>query len=311
MCGSLPFQPNIFELGSMFFTFPDQTPRRDATIAWCREHGLLSTQMTCPNCGDGCKEMRRERCIDKVVWRCRNTKCRKIVNLRKGSFFESSHLELWQIIGLSHIWASSGRRAQGPTQLSIMQDTCISSNVVVDWKQFLRDVCVQYFANHHEQIGGPGKVVEVYESMFTQRRNSVGRQRQQRWVLGGYEQAQKIGFMVEVPSRDAATLLPIIEHWVAPGSVIWTDLRGAYAHLGNQPGLGDIHRTVNHTVYFMDPAKGVTTMWARAKAKFKASHRSTKSNSIGDFLKEFMWFQRFGDSAFYQLWLQIGHLYPV
>lgn len=305
-----------FKLGSMFFSYPDQNPRRDVTIAWCRENGMLATEMTCPNCGDRCREQNRNRCIDKVAWRCTNNDCRKVINIRKGSFFESSRLELWQIIGMSHTWASSAGKARGSSQANFMQDVCVTARVVVDWKQFFRDVCVSYFANNHEQIGGPGIIVEVDESLFTKRKYNVGRQREQRWVLGGYEQERKIGFMVEVPSRDAATLLPIIQHWVAPGSIIWTDRWAAYAQLPNIPGMQYVHQTVNHTANFVDPVTGACTnrveaMWARAKAKFHASQGPTNPDLIADYLLEFMWNQRFGDSAFYHLWFQIVHQYRV
>nr|XP_054757950.1 uncharacterized protein LOC129264111 [Lytechinus pictus] len=67
-------------------------------------------------------------------------------------------------------------------------------------------------------LGGPGVLVEIDESLFARRKNNVGRAVAEKWVLGGYEPASKRGFLVEVPQRNAATLLPIIQQWVAPAA---------------------------------------------------------------------------------------------
>ena len=71
-----------------------------------------------------------------------------------------------------------------------MKEVEISTHTTVDWKQFFRDVSVEYFINHPEQIGGQGVIVEIDESLFARRKNNVGRIRQM-WVMGGYEPARK------------------------------------------------------------------------------------------------------------------------
>lgn len=71
--------------------------------------------------------------------------------------------------------------------------------------------------------------------------------------------------MVEVLSRDAATLLPIIDHWVAPGSIIWTDRWAAYGQLRNRPGMAYVHGTVNHTLHFVDPGVHVVPALRRLR----------------------------------------------
>lgn len=142
---------------------------RVATITWCRRYGLLAMDMVCPNCGAPCHEKVRNRAIDNVTWRCSDNNCRKVVSIREGSFFEMSHLELRQVIGLSYEWTSSVGSARGLSQVNIGKELGIASHTVVDWKQFLRDVAVFYFTNHPEQIGGPGVVVEIDESLFCRR----------------------------------------------------------------------------------------------------------------------------------------------
>ena len=62
-----------------------------------------------------------------------------------------------------------------------------------------------------------------YITAFSRR----GRVIAQRWAFGGYAPATGEGFMVLVPNRTAQTLLPLIRHHIAPGSII---LSGPYTY---------------------------------------------------------------------------------
>ena len=70
----------------------------DETIHWCRENGLLATEMVCPRCDRQCNEQRCAGKVDGKIWRCTIKRCKKMINIRKGSFFEESHLQLWQVL---------------------------------------------------------------------------------------------------------------------------------------------------------------------------------------------------------------------
>ena len=107
--------------------------------------------------------------------------------------------------------------------------------------------------------------MEIDESLFSKRKYNRGRVLQEQWIFGGYDPVDKKGFLVPVPKRDAATLLPIVQ----------------------QCGV-----TTNH----------VEAMWQRAKTKFKAQHGSTNREMIPDYLAEFMWFQQFGENPFFNFW---------
>jgi len=72
----------------------------------------------------------------------------------------------------------------------------------------------------------------------------------QRWVFGIYYPEQKVGHVQLVEQRDAATLLPIIQTYVAPRTTIWSNELAAYRQAGS---LGYYtHQTVNHSEHFMD-----------------------------------------------------------
>ena len=60
------------------------------------------------------------------------------------------------------------------------------------------------------------------------------------WVFGGIERGTTKSFMVVVEDRSAATLIPIIQRYIRPGSVIISDEWQAYSTLSS---LGYTHQT--------------------------------------------------------------------
>ena len=86
-------------------------------------------------------------------------------------------------------------------------------------------------------------------------------------------QTPALGYMEVVHQRDAATLLPIIQAHVAPGTVVHSDQWAAYNRISSLPNVSS-HSTVNHSVTFVDPATGTHTQniesyWNRCKTKLK------------------------------------------
>jgi len=65
-----------------------------------------------------------------------------------------------------------------------------------------------------------------------------------------------LGYVETVDHRDAATLFPIIQAHVRPGTVILSDKWAAYNRVATMPGISG-HETVNHTYHFKDPVTGV------------------------------------------------------
>ena len=156
-----------------------------------------------------------------------------------------------------------------------------SPNTIVDWRHFCRDICAEYFINHPQVIRGPGHVVEIDESCFEKRKFNRGRiLRQQQWVLGGVDIQTRQCSLVCVDRRNVPTLISIIQQYILPGTTIRSDEWAAYSALRNDPNY--IHRTVNHSVHFLDPTTGrhiqnIENTWMRAKMKQKKQcgvHRS-------------------------------------
>ena len=61
---------------------------RQECIRWCRQYGLLPTQMVCPPCHHHCREQALDRAVHDVAWRCPVKVCKKRFSIRHGSFFK-------------------------------------------------------------------------------------------------------------------------------------------------------------------------------------------------------------------------------
>ena len=61
-----------------------------------------------------------------------------------------------------------------------------------------------------------------------------------------YMEVVALWYMEVVDSRDAATLFPIIQAYIRPGTVMWSNKWAAYNRISTIPGVAG-HQTVNHT----------------------------------------------------------------
>lgn len=120
-----------------------------------------------------------------------------------------------------------------------------------------------------------------------------------------------------VPRRNAATLLPIIQNHVLPGSIVRTDEWAAYSQISSIPGVA-AHQTVNHSLHFVDPATHVHTQniesyWNRVKTKLKRMKGWTR-DQLPSYLDEFMWREREAKthgSALRAIMKTIAEQYPL
>ena len=172
--------------------------------------------------------------------------------------------------------------------------------------------------NINPQLGGPGVVVQIDESLFRHKsKYHRGRApKKEVWVFGMVDTSFKPvrGYMEIVDRRDAATLIPIIERHVAPGSIIYSDQWRAYAQLANNQNY--TYASVNHSEYFVDPETGVHTQaiesyWGRKKRYFK-NMNGTQAHMLPSYLDQFMWEDRFGkEDMFDNILLHISQQYPA
>ena len=120
-----------------------------------------------------------------------------------------------------------------------------------------------------------------------------------------------------VARRNTATLLPIIQRTVLPGTTVWSDQWSSYNRVGQIPGVVS-HGVVNHSLTFVNQTTGVHTQaiesyWNRVKTKFKRM-KGVSEAQLPSYLDEFMWRERHGKtspSAFLSIVKHIAECYPV
>ena len=237
-------------------------------------------------CNVAMVEHPRQDVSDKFCWWCSQCKTRK--SIRGGSFFQKSSLTLKQWLLLLHLWAKND------PVTSVADDIEVSHSSAIDSYQWLREVCSTKLLQNPIQLGGPGKIVQIDESLFRHKpkvllNNCViatgycflfcfipqhhrGRATtQEQWVFGMIDASHEpaLGYMEIVSRRDASTLLPIIQAHVLPGTIIYSDEWAAYNQVQNLPNI-----TSHHSLHFVDAATGVHTQhtesyWSRVKHKFK------------------------------------------
>lgn len=279
---------------------------------WLVDLGLLHGRQPCVKCGNDMKMAPGE----KKMWICNRRACRP--SPKKGyfvdTFFEGSHLKPSDIMLLSYFWVN-----KLGTQSQQEFETGICHRIVVQWHQYFRDICAEHFVNNVQQIGGPGTIVEIDETCLSKRKYHQGRlMRPNQWMFGGIQRGTRRTFMTLVDRRDAATLLPIIQRFILPGTEIHSDLWRAYGGIQALP-QGFTHLTVNHSINFVDPqtlahTQSIEGTWSRFKSKVKSSHglNTSSEERYDDYLQEFMWRANFGarDEVFFNFWSQVSALYP-
>ena len=172
---------------------------------------LLASSMDCSKCSSQCRLVTTK---GTLYWRCPRKSCQAVTSVREKSFFSTSRLSLQTIVKLMYLWTRQTRVT------SAAKEAKVSERVAVDWHNFFRDVCGQYFIGHPISIGGPGQVVEVDESKFGKRKYHRGRHVDGHWVFGGIEQGSRDAFMMVVPDQSKNTLMPIITQYIRPGTTI-------------------------------------------------------------------------------------------
>ena len=102
-------------------------------------------------------------------------------------------------------------------------------------------------------------------------------------------QTPSLGFMQNVQQRDAATLLPIIQQHLLPGTV-HSDEWSSYRRLARLPNLRS-HATVNHSLEFVSSSgihtQNVESYWNRVKTKLKRM-KECHEQQLPSYLDKFM-----------------------
>jgi len=183
--------------------------------------------------------------------------------LQWNSWFSGSKLSMEKILALTYAWAHKSTTTQAVHAPSL-DDESTSTETVVDWYNYCREVCANRIMEHHAGLtGGAGKTVEIDESKFGKMKYRRGRYIEGQWIFGGICRETKAWLLVPVERRDKDTLLPIIHAHILPGTCAMSDTWKAYDCLQDE---GYVHLTVNHSLNFLDPdtsahTHGIENRW--------------------------------------------------
>ena len=194
------------------------TSSPDECRQWLQKYGLLASSKVC-DCGIICSLVRHSNSPDGSYWKCTQPRCRKRYDLRVGSFFENSDLPLRTLVELLYWWSKDIR-------LSVFRRefNAISDDEIMDWFNLCRDFCVHVlFDINKNPIGGVDVVVEVNISRSFYRGETHD---EAIWMLGLVERDNP-GNSILLPcpgnKTDPASLLPVIQQHVLPGTTVLTD----------------------------------------------------------------------------------------
>ena len=218
-------------------------------------------------------------------FRCTSGNCRKSSSVLGGTFFSQCNLPLNKIMHLAFMWLCKC------TTSYAMAYTGHSSHTICTYFIYFRQLVSDSLDELDYCIGGEGVEVELDKSKFGKRKYNRGHVVEGVWVLGGVERtSERKVFLVAVPDRSQATLEDIISRHVYPGSIILTDFWRGYSRLTEN--FGYEHRTVNHSLNFVDPETNTHTntiegTWAGIKLGLPRRNRVLEG--IDEHLFEFIW----------------------
>lgn len=245
------------------------------------ENNILCKQSNCEACGNKTSRY-------KTSWKCTARNCRKTKSIFCDSFFAGTKIKINEALYMAYLWLVKS------TISSIVIQTGHSSQTVTKYVRRLRDLVGSTLSPIKERIGGPGITIEIDETKMGKRKYNRGHSVAGVWVLGGIERTpKKKVFLVEVPDRTAKTLLKFIKKYVKPGSIIHTDLFKSYARVNSE--LGFEHKTVNHSIHYVNPETGVHTntiegFWNGLKLSIKPRNRV---KNIKKTLREIIWRRKY------------------
>jgi len=216
-------------------------------------------------------------------------------------------LSFSQVVKLIYYWTYKY------PQHIVLHETGLSNKTVTDFYNFCHKVCVVILEDHSEQIGGPGRIVEIDESKFGKRKFNRGKKVDGVWVFGGIERDSDTPrcFFETVTDRSAETLIPIIKQWILSGTTIYSHCWRSYSTLVSE---GYIHSTVNHSVAFKSETgthtNNIVSQWHAVKKSLPRF--GTRKDLYNSYFAEYCIRRKFVNGAsdkFMQVLELIGRVY--
>lgn len=234
-----------------------------------KEHAKKKTDsMFCGSCGG---KLTIEKSFKKV--RCNVKKCRKYTSIFKNKLFYILELNVSEILKALKLIV------MGASNKLVRAETGIGKSTITKIKKQFKSELHKIFWSKNNQIGGKEIILEADESKFGKRKYHRGHRVEGVWILGIVERSfsRKILYFI-VKNRKMHTIDAIFKKFVKKGSIIHTDGWKGYLNLKN---IDYVHKSVNHSLNFVDPLTGVNTNtiegnWSTLKTKTPKRFRTEK-----------------------------------
>jgi len=272
-------------------------------IALCEQMGLLPTQAG-PHGVCVCGYPQLSTTCDvkqKLGWRYYCCGCKTKFSAIKNTWFQDSNMNIHTHLKMILCFVSGCSLSQ------VIKFCGVASEAAVQWLVYMREVMEVIMCNVQDKLGGPGKIVELDESVLVHRKCHRGRRlamaNKQIWIFGGIERSVKQpeeekkdkktenkrktaekgkAFMVRVHNRTMKTLDPLVEKFIAEGTHLVTDQAQVYLNMADRlPHMKLTHNSVNHSkgefVSFIDPQVHTQTIenaWMHLKRTIRSYGKS-------------------------------------
>lgn len=264
---------------------------REDIIKKLRSEGYLPQVLYCEKCNIILRE-RFKSGKTGLSFYC--PKCKTTASVRKGSYFEHFKTPLHEVILTIFLWAAKC------TVLSAVQIVGLDQKTLIQHYQRIRELCAWKLAESPDLFffGGDNGVVQIDTKIITKTKKRKGAHEQGKWIFCIYDTVRKLGYVEFVPDCSAATLLPIIERHILPGTIIYSSEVAAYQELSTLNQVSPyIHQSVNLSQNFKDPITGSCTSavmgyWATIKTHLR-KQGIKRDDMMPSHLEEIMWRERF------------------
>jgi transposase-like protein len=235
-------------------------------------------RVICPRCGsDKVTYLENAR-----VWKCYAKHDSPKFSLKVGTIFEDSPISLdkwlmafWLIVNCKN----------GISSCEMARDLKVTQKTAWFMDHRIREAIQQ---GTFEKIGGEGETVEVDETYIGGlAKNMHADKRAKKYRGGGSAKTAVFGLLARhtekgkstvrahvVPDQWKKTVNAIIKSSVIPGTSIYSDEHGSYAHLNDN---GFQHAFVKHAEYYVDGAvhtNGIENFWSLFKRGIKGTYIS-------------------------------------
>ncbi|XP_023222282.1 uncharacterized protein LOC111623810 [Centruroides sculpturatus] len=223
-------------------------------IKFAIKMGLQPVDAKCDKC-NGVRKISYRKGTNSVYFRCH--KCNLNSSAFDGTFKGKFGKVSWGTI-FAFIWHLICIDSSLKSSCLAVAVSCTTG---VDWANFIRHAMMVSLINLTSlKIGGPGKTVEIDDTVVSKQKCKKGRKvKETKWVVGGICREDKNCFLCFVNDRSETTLNWVVSKFVQTGSTIYTDKWKGYNHIDDLEGIQIKHETVKHAKNFVNPLNGVHT----------------------------------------------------